>query len=121
LTGIGLVSGTAGFIAGAATLAFFVGIIYVALGLLRLGLLIINFVSMPVMSGYTSAVALLIAISQVGPMFGYTVVNAVQGYQTIGSLFQNLPNANGYTCLFGLLTLALLMSMLRVRSSFSLS
>lgn len=53
----------------AVLLALLTGIIEICMGLLGLGFLI-NFISGPVSSGYTSAVSLIILTSQVKDIFG---------------------------------------------------
>ena len=56
-------TGSEGYIAYAVLLALMVGIFQLALGVLRLGL-IINFLSHPVVNGFTNAAALIIATSK---------------------------------------------------------
>ena len=59
----------ANYLAGAAVLALFSGAFLLLFGLLRLGLLS-NFLSFPVVSGFISASALVIIISQFGHLLG---------------------------------------------------
>jgi len=56
----------------AATLAVLAGLCMLALGVLRLGLLV-NFISQPVIVGFTAGAGLLILVSQVGPLTGVPV------------------------------------------------
>jgi SulP family sulfate permease len=58
--------------ATAAALALLVGGLLVALGLLRLGVLV-NLLSHPVISGFTSAAAIVIAVSQVKDLLGLDI------------------------------------------------
>lgn len=60
------------FIALSATLAVLVGIVHVAIGVLRLGF-IVRFLSEPVMSGFLSAIAVLLIATQLGPLTGVPV------------------------------------------------
>lgn len=53
----------------AAALALLVGLFQATTGLLRLGFLV-NFLSLPVLRGFTAAAALLIMASQLGPLLG---------------------------------------------------
>jgi sulfate permease, SulP family len=62
ISAIGIV-GIEEYILAAVFLAFFVGIIQVVLGVLKLGFLA-NFLSKPVLNGFTSAAALIIGLSQ---------------------------------------------------------
>jgi SulP family sulfate permease len=75
-------TGSPGYIAYAVLLALMVGIFQLSLGILRLGL-VINFLSHPVVNGFTNAGALIIASSQLSKMFGVYVDNAPHHYETI--------------------------------------
>ncbi|MDW8469288.1 MAG: SulP family inorganic anion transporter [Burkholderiales bacterium] len=61
--------GSPQYVALAVALAFLVGCIQLALGALRLGFAV-NFLSHPVIAGFTSAAAIVIALSQLGKMLG---------------------------------------------------
>ena len=67
LSGYG--AGSGAWIEGAVVLAAEVGLMLLVGGLLGLGRLV-TFVSHPVLSGFTSAAALLIIVSQAGPLLG---------------------------------------------------
>ncbi|MBP8001270.1 MAG: solute carrier family 26 protein [Chloroflexi bacterium] len=56
------------------TLAFLVALIQVGMGLVRLGFLV-NFMSHPVLSGFTSAAALVIGFSQLKHLLGLSIPN----------------------------------------------
>jgi SulP family sulfate permease len=75
-------AGSAGYIAYAILLALMVGMFQFALGLLQLGL-VVNFLSHPVVNGFTNAAALIIASSQLDKMFGVYVDKATHHYETI--------------------------------------
>lgn len=75
-------AGSAGYIAYAVMLALMVGAVQLALGLLRLGVLV-NFLSHPVVLGFTNAAAIIIATSQLGKIFGVQVDKAAHHYQTV--------------------------------------
>jgi sulfate permease, SulP family len=75
-------TGSPGFIAYAVLLALMVGIFQLALGVLRLGL-VVNFLSHPVVNGFTNAAAIIIASSQLSKLFGVYVDNAPHHYETI--------------------------------------
>jgi sulfate permease, SulP family len=70
------------FIAYAILLALLVGMFQFALGLLRLGMLV-NFLSHPVVNGFTNAAAIIIATSQLSKMFGVHVDKSDQHYETV--------------------------------------
>jgi MFS superfamily sulfate permease-like transporter len=75
-------SGTDGYIAYAILLALMVGSFQLSLGLLRLGVLV-NFISHPVVLGFTSAAAIIIATSQLDKIFGVHGEKAEHHYQTV--------------------------------------
>jgi MFS superfamily sulfate permease-like transporter len=75
-------TGSEAFIAYAILLALIVGMFQFALGVLRLGL-VVNFLSHPVVNGFTNAGALIIATSQLSKMFGVHVDEAAHHYETI--------------------------------------
>ncbi len=75
-------AGSAEYIAYAVVLALFVGLFQLALGVLRLGL-IVNFLSHPVVNGFTNAAALIIATSQLSKIFGVYVDSAEHHYETV--------------------------------------
>lgn len=66
------IPGSNEFISMAITLALLVGIVQLILGLLRLGFLV-NFLSQPVISGFTSAAAFIIGISQLRHLLGLDI------------------------------------------------
>ncbi len=75
-------AGSEGYIAYAVMLALMVGVFQLALGVFRLGL-VVNFLSHPVVNGFTNAAALIIASSQLSKMFGVYVDKAEHHYETI--------------------------------------
>ena len=80
-------AGGAGYIAYAIMLALMVGVVQLALGLLRLGVLV-NFLSHPVVLGFTNAAAIIIATSQLGKIFGVQVEKAEHHYETVWRVVQ---------------------------------
>ncbi|MFG2063124.1 sulfate permease [Micromonospora sp. NPDC048871] len=80
----------------AALLALLVGAIQLLLGVLRLGVLV-NFMSHPVLSGFTSAAAIVIAASQVKDLFGLNMGRADTFGQTVAALWDSAGTAHGLT------------------------
>ena len=80
-------AGSQGYIAYAILLALMVGVFQLLLGILRLGL-VVNFLSHPVVNGFTNAAALIIATSQLDKMFGASVDTAEHHYETILRVIQ---------------------------------
>ncbi|MBO6825801.1 MAG: sulfate permease [Sneathiella sp.] len=62
--------GTGEYLAAALVLSVMIGVLFLIIGALKLGFLT-EFLSHPVMSGFTSAAALLIAFSQLTPFAGF--------------------------------------------------
>ncbi len=75
-------AGSTEFIAYSIALALTVGIFQFSLGVLRLGL-VVNFLSHPVVNGFTNAAAIIIASSQFSKFFGVYVDKAGHHYETM--------------------------------------
>lgn len=75
-------SGSQSYFAYAILLALLVGLFQLALGVLRLGL-VVNFLSHPVVNGFTNAAALIIATSQLSKIFGVYVDKSSHHYETV--------------------------------------
>jgi SulP family sulfate permease len=91
----------------AAFLALLVGLIQVSLGLLRLGVLV-DFLSHPVVVGFTNAAALIIASSQVSKIFGLTIEKGEHHYETVWHIIQGIPDTHLVTLIMGAFSLFLL-------------
>ncbi len=88
------------YIGMAVVLALFVGAIQLIMGFMRLGFLS-NFLSRPVVSGFTSAAAIVIAISQLKHFFGLRIStnNTLRTLQSIGS---QISETNFYDLVIGI-------------------
>lgn len=75
-------AGSPEFIAYSIVLALTVGIFQFSLGVLKLGL-VVNFLSHPVVNGFTNAAAIIIASSQFSKFFGVYVDKAEHHYETL--------------------------------------
>jgi sulfate permease, SulP family len=109
--------GTQEFIALAALLALMTGIIQLVLGLLRAGF-IVNFLSHAVISGFTSAAAIVIGLSQLRQLLG---VPLASGHTVVGLLLeavQRLGETNPWTLSIGLGSIAALVAARRVAPRF---
>ncbi len=102
-------AGTIGYLEAAVALAFLSGVILFGMGLLRLGFLA-NFLSHPVISGFITASALIIAFSQAKHLLGVDV-SGHNLLQIGGSLLSQLKSINGPTLVIGTLALGLLLSL----------
>ena len=97
-------STTADYLAAAVALAALVGLLSLGMGLLRLGFLA-NFISQPVISAFITASAVIIAISQLGTLFGIDVSGRTP-LQRLPALLQALPDTNLLTLWFGVASIA---------------
>ncbi len=102
-----------GYLAYAAILAFMVGIFQLSLGLLRLGILV-DFLSHPVVVGFTNAAALIIATSQVSKIFGIETRKGEHHYETIWNLMQDISQTHMITVIMGIFSLFLLVYIKKV-------
>jgi sulfate permease, SulP family len=92
-------AGSSGYIVYAVVLALMVGVFQLALGVLRLGL-VVNFLSHPVVNGFTNAAAIIIASSQLSKMFGVDVDSAAHHYETIWRVIQGAVHYTHWPTLF---------------------
>lgn len=101
------------FIELAVLAAFLIGILQISLSALRLGILV-NFISYPVISGFTSAAAIIVAVSQLKDVLGIDVPRLGNPLNTIWYILENMSSFNGYTVSLSLLALASLILIKRV-------
>ncbi|KAF2855891.1 sulfate permease [Plenodomus tracheiphilus IPT5] len=83
----------------ASAVAMSVGIYSMAIGLLKLGFLL-EFISVPVLSGFISAAAIVIMLGQIPSLFGITVPTGTA--KIIHDLFAKIPQYDGPTAGVGL-------------------
>ena len=101
------------YIAYAIMLAFMVGIFQIGLGLLRLGVLV-NFLSHPVVTGFTNAAAIIIGTSQLGKLFGVSVEKAEHTYETVfNTLVEAFNSTHLETMLMAIVALSIMIAMKR--------
>lgn len=93
-------TGSEEYITLAILLAFMVGCLLLVMGIFRLGFLV-NFLSRPVISGFTSAAALIIASSQLKHLFGLNLGRSTYLHQTLIALGKNITDTNLYTLAIG--------------------
>lgn len=100
--------GTAEYVQLAFTLALLVGIIRAVMGLVRLGFLV-NFLSHPVLSGYTSAAALIIGFSQLKHLLGFPIPRSDNFFALVFYALRHIAQSNLVTLVIGLGSIALLL------------
>lgn len=101
--GIGALAeaGTETYIALAIALAVFVGLIQFLLGAFRLGFLV-NFLSHPVISGFTSAAALIIGLSQLKHLLGVNISRSHHVHEIVLQALERFGEINWITFLIGM-------------------
>lgn len=112
-SGVGpLASGIEHYIALAIMLAFMVGLIQFSMGVFRLGF-IVNFLAHPVISGFTSAAAIIIAVSQIKHIFGLDIARG-KVHETLISIFNQIDQINTPTLVIGILSILLLIAVKKI-------
>ena len=106
-------AGSDSYIAIAILLAFMVGSIQFLLGVFRLGF-IVNFLSKPVISGFTSAVALTIGINQFRNLFGVDFVQSDQIQYVLEDIWFNIIDFNVHTTVIGLISVGVIILLRKI-------
>ncbi|KAK5939479.1 hypothetical protein PMZ80_007856 [Knufia obscura] len=83
----------------ASAMACLMGVYGMAIGFLKLGFLL-EYVSLPILSGFISAVAITIILNQMDSLLGENDVRDGTAH-SIHDIFSKLPEANGYACAVG--------------------
>jgi SulP family sulfate permease len=109
-TGVGSIAdpGSSRFIQLVLATAFFVGLTQFLMGTFGLGFLM-NFISKPVLSGFTSAAAFIIGGSQLGNLLGADLQQSKYIYQIIADLFMSLGSIHLPTLTIGISCIALIL------------
>ena len=102
-------SGSDEAIALAAAMALLAGLIYLALGIFRMGW-VSNFLAASVLSGFIAGIAIDVAIGQLDNVFGVTVADG-NSWQELLWTIQALPDLNVPTTVIGISALVLLFAL----------
>ncbi|UCH25994.1 MAG: solute carrier family 26 protein [Trueperaceae bacterium] len=118
-SGVSLIAkqGTAEYLALAALLALMVGVIQALLGLLRAGF-ITNFLSHAVVSGFTSAAALIIGLSQLKHLLGVGLHSSHGVFPLLAEALQRLAETNLVTLTIGMGSIIFLLTLKRLAPRF---
>ncbi|WP_275315410.1 SulP family inorganic anion transporter [Tenacibaculum bernardetii] len=100
--------GSESYIAIAILLALMVGGIQLLMGLFRLGF-IVNFLSRPVIVGFTSAVALIIGLNQFRNLLGVDFLQSDQVHILIEDIFKRVSYFNTNTAVIGIIACIIIM------------
>jgi sulfate permease, SulP family len=104
--------GSSEFIGLALSLALMVGVIQLAMGLLRTGF-VVKFLSHAVISGFTAGAAVIIGFSQLTHVFGVPLNTSQTVFHTSYSAITNIGNAHLPTVTMGLGSIAALLLLRR--------
>lgn len=99
--------GSAEFVTLAIMLALLVGIVQLALGLFKLGV-IVNFLSHPVIVGFTNAAAMIIGLSQVNKLIGVPMGRSEHFIQDILGVIRQVSDTHLPTLVMGVIALAII-------------
>ncbi len=99
--------GSANYVALCGALALFAGLIKIAMSVFRMGFLT-NFISYPVLVGFTNAAAVVIVFSQLKHWLGVSVEQGEHPIEWIVDTFAKFPQANRFTLGLGFASCALL-------------
>ena len=94
------ISGVDNYIAMALLLTFMVGAIQLIFGIFRMGFLV-NFLSKPVLSGFTSGAVVIIMVGQLNHLLGVSIVNSNKFYEVLSATLIAIPHTHWITVLLG--------------------
>jgi SulP family sulfate permease len=114
-TGVGALAeqGTAEYVLLAVVLMGMVGVLQAALGVFRLGSLV-SFLSHPVISGFTSAAALIIGLSQLKHLLGASIPRAPELHVLLFHVAEHIGETRPLTLLIGVAAIGILLGLKRV-------
>ena len=117
-TGIGSFDGitTEQYISYAIVLALLVGVIQFLLGILRLGFLV-NFLSHPVVSGFTSAAALIIGLSQLKHLLGVEIPRSHHVHEILINAIDKIGEINWIALVIGIIGILIIVLSKRIKKS----
>lgn len=96
----------------AVALTLYTGIILLSMGLLRLGF-VVNFISIPIVSGFTSSAAIIIVFSQLKDLFG--LENIPRKFaQNVYYTFKNLGQTKKWDATLGLICIIFLLTLRKI-------
>lgn len=94
------------YIVGASVLAALVGLTLILMSILRVGRLV-KYISEAMMSGFTSAAAIIIALSQLKHLVGVDLERSSAAYQVLFQAFSKIDEVHVLTLIVGLSSLVL--------------
>ncbi len=105
-------SGSAEYVAYAVVLSLLVGLLQLGMGIVRAGFLV-NFLSHPVISGFTSAAALIIGFSQLGHLLGLSIPRSHHVHTIVLEAVRKLGEISPITAAIGVGSMVALVALKR--------
>ncbi|MCB0718722.1 MAG: solute carrier family 26 protein [Bacteroidetes bacterium] len=105
------------FVALAILLAFMAGIVQIVLGLVRAGFLA-NFLSRPVLAGFTSAAAVIIGLGQIKHLLGISIPRSDHATEIAASVFVRLGESHLPTLAIGIGALLIMIAFRQWKKTF---
>jgi SulP family sulfate permease len=109
--------GSARYIELALLLAFMVGLLYLAIGIFRLGA-VMSFISHSTVRGFTSAAALIICATQIPSLLGINIQRHEYLFPMLYDVLKGLPATHIPTLVIGLLAFAIIFVAKKYRATF---
>jgi len=106
-------TGSTSYISIAILLAFVVGSIQLLMGLFRLGF-VVNFLSRPVISGFTSAAALIIGFNQFRNLLGVDFIRSNQIQDVVEDIWRQIDTYHMETTVIGVISMLIILFLRRV-------
>ncbi len=101
----------------ALTVAFLVGLIQVIMGVLKLGF-VVNFLSHPVINGFTSAAAIIIGLSQIKHLLRIDLPNTEHVQEILLAIFQKIGDIHWVTFGIGIIGILIIKFGKKIHTSF---
>ncbi|MBF0427405.1 MAG: SulP family inorganic anion transporter [Magnetococcales bacterium] len=106
--------GTDAFVSLAILMSLLIGAVQLTLGLLRLGV-VVNFLSHPVILGFTNAAALIIGLSQLSKIFGVKMGRSEHFLVDIWGVMQQVHLTHLPSLVFGVVSFAMMWTLKKYR------
>lgn len=116
-TGVSVIaqSGTEFYIQTVVVLTLMIGLIQLIMGILKLGF-VVNFLSRPVLTGFTMAAAIIIAVSQLNNLLGLNLARSDTFHERFMATMGALPTPHPWTATIGILGIVLLNILKRTKT-----
>ncbi|WP_222982975.1 SulP family inorganic anion transporter [Flagellimonas meishanensis] len=106
-------SGITEYVSVVLFLTLLIGGLQLLLGFLKMGFFI-NFLSKPVISGFTSAAAIVIGLGQLKHVLGVELSQSSKIHQLVGNLFGNMGDINPQTLIMGLASVMVILILRKI-------